>query len=160
MDAVEIRTIAKVTSGLVPFLLPATSSRYLDRVNVGFAALQMNQELGLSHTAFRIRRRYLSSLRISSSSAIESHARTIRCSQWIARIMLSWGFCRAPWHSSPPSPTSPGSQREQLLLVRVLLGAREAASSPGIIFYLHCGFARSIGRDTSATFMAAIRSRQ
>src|SRR5437899_1599254 len=52
MDAVEIRSIAKVTGRLVPFLIVCYFVAYLDRVNVGFAALTMNQDLGLSQTAF------------------------------------------------------------------------------------------------------------
>ena len=51
MRAVEIRTIAKVTRRLVPFLIICYFVAYLDRVNVGFAALTMNQDLGLSQTA-------------------------------------------------------------------------------------------------------------
>jgi sugar phosphate permease len=50
--AVEIRTIAKVTRRIVPFLIVCYFVAYLDRVNVGFAALSMNQDLGLSQTAF------------------------------------------------------------------------------------------------------------
>jgi len=52
MSAVEIRTIAKITRRLVPFLIVCYFTAYLDRVNVGFAALEMNQDLGLSQTAF------------------------------------------------------------------------------------------------------------
>ena len=52
MDAVEVRTIAKVSKRLVPFLIVCYFVAYLDRVNVGFAALTMNQDLGLSQTAF------------------------------------------------------------------------------------------------------------
>jgi sugar phosphate permease len=52
MNAVEIRTIAKVSTRLVPFLIVCYFVAYLDRVNVGFAALTMNQDLGLSQTAF------------------------------------------------------------------------------------------------------------
>ena len=48
MDAVEIRTIAKVSRRLVPFLIICYFVAYLDRVNVGFAALNMNRELGLT----------------------------------------------------------------------------------------------------------------
>jgi sugar phosphate permease len=52
MDAVEARTIAKVSKRLVPFLIVCYFVAYLDRVNVSFAALTMNQDLGLSQTAF------------------------------------------------------------------------------------------------------------
>ena len=48
MDTVEIRTIAKVTRRIVPFLIVCYFVAYLDRVNVGFAALSMNQDLGLA----------------------------------------------------------------------------------------------------------------
>ncbi len=52
MHPVEVRTIAKVARRLVPFLIVCYFIAYLDRVNVGFAALTMNQDLGLSQTAF------------------------------------------------------------------------------------------------------------
>jgi ACS family tartrate transporter-like MFS transporter len=52
MQTTETRTIAKVSRRLVPFLIVCYFVAYLDRVNVGFAALTMNQDLGLSQTAF------------------------------------------------------------------------------------------------------------
>jgi len=52
MNALEISTIGKVTKRLVPFLIICYFVAYLDRVNVGFAALTMNKDLGLSQTAF------------------------------------------------------------------------------------------------------------
>ncbi len=52
LQNVESRTIAKITKRLVPFLVLCYFSTYLDRVNVGFAALTTNQDLGLSQTAF------------------------------------------------------------------------------------------------------------
>ena len=48
MDSLEARTIAKVSSRLVPFLVACYFVAYLDRVNVSFAALTMNRDLGLS----------------------------------------------------------------------------------------------------------------
>jgi ACS family tartrate transporter-like MFS transporter len=54
VDAVRLerRTIARVTTRLVPFLILCYFVAYLDRVNVGFAALTMNKDLGISATAF------------------------------------------------------------------------------------------------------------
>ena len=52
MDAVEARTIAKVSKRLVPFLIVCYFIAYLDRVNVSFSALTMNQDLGLTQTAY------------------------------------------------------------------------------------------------------------
>ncbi len=48
----EAKTLARVTTRLVPFLILCYFVAYLDRVNVGFAALQMNKDLGLSSAAF------------------------------------------------------------------------------------------------------------
>ena len=52
METLEQRTIAKVSARLVPFLIVCYFVAYLDRVNVSFAALTMNKDLGLSSTAF------------------------------------------------------------------------------------------------------------
>ncbi len=50
MDPVEPRTIAKVSSRLIPFLIVCYFVAYLDRVNISFAALTMNKDLGLGST--------------------------------------------------------------------------------------------------------------
>jgi MFS transporter, ACS family, tartrate transporter len=52
IQTIETQSIAKVSRRLVPFLIVCYFVAYLDRVNVGFAALTMNQDLGLSQTAF------------------------------------------------------------------------------------------------------------
>ena len=52
MDPLEARTIAKVTKRLVPFLIACYFVAFLDRVNVGFAALTMNADLGLSASQY------------------------------------------------------------------------------------------------------------
>jgi sugar phosphate permease len=52
MDALEQATLAKVTRRLLPFLIVCYFVAYLDRVNVSFAALTMNQDLGLTQTAY------------------------------------------------------------------------------------------------------------
>jgi sugar phosphate permease len=52
MEALEQATLAKVTRRLLPFLILCYFVAYLDRVNVSFAALTMNQDIGLSATAF------------------------------------------------------------------------------------------------------------
>ena len=52
MESIQDRTLTKVTKRLIPFLIVCYFVAYLDRVNVSFAALTMNQDLGLSQTAF------------------------------------------------------------------------------------------------------------
>jgi ACS family tartrate transporter-like MFS transporter len=92
MHAVEIRTIAKVTKRLVPFLIVCYLIAYLDRVNVGFAALTMNQDLGLSQTAFGFGAGIFFIayfiLEVPSNLPLERFG----AHKWIARIMLSWGI--------------------------------------------------------------------
>src|SRR6476619_7345333 len=92
MDAVEIRTIAKVTRRIVPFLIVCYFVAYLDRVNVGFAALALNQALGLSQTAFGLVAGIffiaLFIVEVPSNLLLERFG----ARKWIAPIMLSWGI--------------------------------------------------------------------
>src|ERR1700716_2241171 len=95
MHAVEIRTLGKVTRRLVPFLIICYFVAYLDRVNVGFAALTMNQDLGLSQTAFGFGAGIFFIayfiFEVPSNLLLERFG----ASKWIARIMLSWGLVSA-----------------------------------------------------------------
>src|SRR6478735_10479083 len=89
---IETRTIARVTTRLVPFLVVCYFVAYLDRVNVGFAALTMNQDLGLSQTAFGFGAGifFLAYFlfEVPSNLLLERFG----ARKWIARIMLSWGL--------------------------------------------------------------------
>jgi sugar phosphate permease len=80
MEAVEIRTIAKVTRRIVPFLIVCYFVAYLDRVNVSFAALAMNQDLGLSQTAF-------------GGSRTRPAAMPAACCCWRRLASLPWESC-------------------------------------------------------------------
>ena len=151
LQDLEARTIAKVTTRLVPFLVVCYFVAYLDRVNVGFAALTMNQDLGLSQTAFGFGAGIFFVayfiFEVPSNLLLERlGART-----WIARIMLSWGILSGlmaclPWIARV---TGLGNENSFYLL-RVLLGAAEAGFFPGIIFYLTLGFRPSIVPGSSA----------
>ena len=85
MHPVEVRTIAKVAKRLVPFLIVCYFIAYLDRVNVGFAALTMNQDLACRGPCS-------ASAPASSSSHISFSRCHLGARKWIARIMLSWGI--------------------------------------------------------------------
>ena len=113
MDTVETRTIAKVSMRLVPFLIICYFVAYLDRVNVGFAALTMNKDLGLSQTAFGFGAGvfFLAYFifEVPSNLLLEKFG----ARKWIARIMLSWGilsgamaFIPAHRHAQPGSAMS------------------------------------------------------
>lgn len=157
LQDVEARTIPKVTTRLVPFLVVCYFVAYLDRVNVGFAALTMNQDLGLSQTAFGLGAGifFLAYFifEVPSNLLLERlGART-----WIARIMLSWGILSGsmgflPWISRV---TGLGNE-SSFYVLRVLLGAAEAGFFPGIIFYLTLWFPAEYRARIVGYFMAAI----
>jgi ACS family tartrate transporter-like MFS transporter len=157
MDAVEIRTIAKVTGRLVPFLIVCYFVAYLDRVNVGFAALTMNQDLGLSQTAFGFGAGIFFIayflFEVPSNLLLERFG----ARKWIARIMLSWGILSGLMAFIPTIGRATGLGNEySFYLVRVLLGAAEAGFFPGIIFYLTLWFPTEYRARIVGYFMAAI----
>ena len=157
MHAVETRTIAKVTKRLVPFLVVCYFIAYLDRVNVGFAALTMNQDLGLSQTAFGFGAGIFFIayfiFEVPSNLLLERFG----ARKWIARIMLSWGILSGTMAFIPAIARTTGLGNENsFYLLRVLLGAAEAGFFPGIIFYLTLWFPAEYRGRIVGYFMAAI----
>jgi MFS transporter, ACS family, tartrate transporter len=157
MDAVEIRTIAKVSKRLVPFLIVCYFVAYLDRVNVGFAALTMNQDLGLSQTAFGFGAGIFFIayfiFEVPSNLLLERFG----ARKWIARIMLSWGILSGTMAFIPAIARATGLGNENTFyLLRVLLGVAEAGFFPGIIFYLTLWFPAEYRARIVGYFMAAI----
>jgi D-galactonate transporter len=157
MHAVEIRTLAKVTRRLVPFLIICYFVAYLDRVNVGFAALTMNQDLGLSQTAFGFGAGIFFIayfiFEVPSNLLLERFG----ARKWIARIMLSWGILSGTMAFIPAIARATGLGNENTFyLLRVLLGVAEAGFFPGIIFYLTLWFPSEYRARIVGYFMAAI----
>ena len=157
MHAVEIRTLGKVTRRLVPFLIICYFVAYLDRVNVGFAALTMNQDLGLSQTAFGFGAGIFFIayfiFEVPSNLLLERFG----ARKWIARIMLSWGILSGTMAFIPAIARAPGLGNENTFyLLRVLLGVAEAGFFPGIIFYLTLWFPAEYRARIVGYFMAAI----
>lgn len=157
MDALEIRTVAKVTRRIVPFLVVCYFVAYLDRVNVGFAALAMNHDLGLSQTAFGLGAGIFFIayfiFEVPSNLLLERFG----ARKWIARIMLSWGILSGTMALIPAIAHVTGLGNENTFyLLRVLLGAAEAGFFPGIIFYLTLWFPAQYRARIVGYFMAAI----
>lgn len=145
---VEAAIMRKVTWRLLPFLMLAYFIAFVDRVNAGFAALQMNHDIGLSKAAFGFGAGifYISYVlfEVPSNLALEK----VGARLWIARIMVSWGIV-AGLMATIVGPWS-------FYAVRFLLGAAEAGFFPGVILYLTYWFpAESRGRII-AMFMVAI----
>ena len=142
-SAIETSTIRAISWRLIPFLVLAYFFSYLDRVNLGFAALTMNAELkftplifswgaGIFFFGYFI-------FEVPSNLALEK----IGASRWIARIMVTWGIISALMATV--------SGEVSFYTLRFLLGVAEAGFFPGIILYLTYWYPT----EYRARFMAA-----
>lgn len=144
----ETRTIARVTARLVPFLIVCYFVAYLDRVNVGFAALTMNKDLGISATAYGLGAGIFFFTYFIFEVPSNLFLERFGARKWIARIMLTWGLLSG-------AMAFIGGETG-FYVVRLLLGAAEAGFFPGIIFYLTLWFPASYRARIVGYFMAAI----
>jgi ACS family tartrate transporter-like MFS transporter len=144
----ERRTLARVSARLIPFLITCYFVAYLDRVNVGFAALTMNADLGLSASAFGFGAGifFLAYfvLEVPSNLLLER----MGARRWIARIMFTWGLVSGA--------TAFVHGETSFYVVRALLGVAEAGFFPGIIFFLTLWFPAVYRARIIGYFMAAI----
>lgn len=125
---IETRTIRKVQVRLIPFLFLLYVVAMIDRVNIGFAQLTMNKDLGLSSKQFSIAAGifFVGYFLFEVPSNLILHKVGARV--WIARILLSWGLVA--------SLTGLVQSVHQLYAARVVLGFAEAGYYPGIVLYL------------------------
>jgi MFS transporter, ACS family, tartrate transporter len=157
MDLIEKRTISKVMWRLMPFLVVCYFVAYLDRVNVGFAKLQMASALELSETAYGFGAGLFFIayflLEVPSNLALDRFGARL----WIARIMLSWGIISGLFAFIRPIAATLGISNEWVFyILRFLLGIAEAGFFPGIIYYLTLWFPSVYRARVVALFMLAI----
>ena len=146
--ALEERTIRRISWRLVPLLMVCYFAAYLDRVNISFAALQMNQDLHLSSAAYGLGAGlfFITYFLFGVPSNLLLYK--VGAPRWIALIMLGWGVCAAGMAFVHTKPA--------FYAMRLLLGATEAGFYPGVLFYLTLWFpARHRGRILGL-FIAAI----
>jgi ACS family tartrate transporter-like MFS transporter len=148
MEPLEQRTIAKVSARLIPFLVVCYFVAYLDRVNVGFAALTMNKDLGLSASAFGLGAGIFFIAYFLFEVPSNLFLERVGARKWIARIMFSWGVISGG--------TAFIGGETSFYVVRVLLGIAEAGFFPGIIFFLTLWFPAVYRARIIGYFMAAI----
>ncbi|MGC1676447.1 MAG: MFS transporter [Candidatus Binataceae bacterium] len=145
--ALEAAALAKVRRRLLPFLFVLYIVAYLDRINVGFAALQMNRALGLSDAIFGFGAGLFFAgyfiFEIPSNLILER----VGARRWIARIMLSWGAVAI----AMIAVRGPAS----FCALRFTLGAAEAGFFPGVILYLTRWFPARQRARAVALFMTA-----
>jgi len=139
---------AKVTRRLVPFLMLLYIIAWFDRINVGFAALQMNRDLGFSASVFGFGAGVFfigyALFEVPSNLLLAR----VGARRWIARIMVSWGlvsvammFVRGPL---------------SFYALRFVLGVAEAGFLPGVIYYLAQWFPRAQRARAISWFMIGI----
>ncbi len=140
--------IRKATRRLIPFLCFAYIVNFLDRVNIGFAALHMNKDLGFTPAVFGFGAGifFLGYIAFEIPSNLALHRFGARL--WIARIMISWGLVAC---AMALVHTETG-----FYVMRFLLGVAEAGFFPGIILYLTFWFPAERRARIVALFMAAV----
>lgn len=146
--AIEHRTMRKVYLRLLPFTFALYLICYLDRANIGFAALTMNRDLGFSSYIYGLGAGAFFwgyfILEVPSNLILER----VGARRWIARIMISWGIVSGSF-AFVQGPVS-------FFTLRFLLGLAEAGFFPGMILYFTYWFPPYHRARIIAGFMAAI----
>lgn len=147
-QSLEQRTIKKLMWRILPFTFLLYIVSYLDRANIGYAALQMNKELALTSEMFGL----VSGIffigyflfEVPSNVMLQRYGARV----WIARILISWGIVAAL--------TGLAQSTTQLYALRFLLGVAEAGFFPGIVLYLTYWFPVKHKATSIALFTSAI----
>lgn len=146
-DPLERRVIAKITWRLIPFLCACYLAAYLDRVNVGFAKVQMVADLKFSNAVYSLGAGIFFIGYFLFEVPSNLILRYVGARIWIARIMIVWGVISLCMMLAKNATHFYG--------LRFLLGAAEAGFFPGIIFYLTSWFPTAYRSRTIAVFMTA-----
>ncbi len=152
--AVDARKLyAKISWRLIPYIFVLYILAYLDRVNVGFAALEMKRDLHLSDTIYGLG----AGLFFLGSSMFDLPSNLLLGKfgprHWIARIMISWGVVATAMMLIRGGVS--------FAIMRFLLGVAEAGFFPGMILYLTYWFpsrerARAVAKFMTATAIAGV----
>lgn len=147
MEEFKASVFRKVTLRLIPFLVLAYLLNYVDRVNLGFAALEMNRDLGLTATTFGYGAGILFIgyflFGVPSNMGLQKYGARI----WLGLLLSVWG-CIVVGMAFITNVT-------EFLVVRFLLGAVEAGFFPGVIFYLTKWFPAAYRASITSRFMFA-----
>ncbi len=143
----ETRVLRKITLRIVPFVVLLYFIAFVDRVNIGVAALTMNKDLGFSPAEFGFGAGIFFLgyflFEVPSNLVLDKVGARI----WIARVMITWGFISGAM-AFVQGATS-------FYTLRFLLGVAEAGFFPGIILYLSYWFPARQRAAATAMFMAA-----
>jgi ACS family tartrate transporter-like MFS transporter len=125
---IHMRTMGKVSRRLIPFMIVMFLINFLDRVNISFAALQMNQDLGLSPSTFGFAAGILFVGYVAFEVPSNLLLQRVGARIWLARIMITWGVLATLMAFV--------YNERSLFTLRALIGIAEAGFSPGLVFYI------------------------
>lgn len=147
-DSIGRDTIKRVYLRIMPFLILCYIVAFLDRVNVGFAALHMNGDLGFTPYVYGFGAGIFSIgyfiFEVPSNLALHKVGARI----WIPRIMITWGIISAGFAFV--------YNENSFYVMRFLLGAAEAGFFPGIVFYLSKWFPARLRGGATAVFILGL----
>lgn len=141
-------TMKKISRRIIPFIFVLYIISFLDRVNIGYAALDMNKALGLTSSALGLISGifFFGYFLFEVPSNILMHRIGARI--WIARILISWG--------AVVIITAWAQNATHMYILRFLLGVAEAGFFPGIILYITYWFRAKEQARAFALFMTAL----
>src|SRR6267142_364186 len=147
-SALGARTVRKMQWRVLPFIFLLYVVAYLDRINIGFAALTMNKELAITSQQFGLIAGifFLGYFLFEVPSNLLLYK--IGARVWIARILVTWGIIAML--------TGFVHTVHQLYVVRFLLGLAEAGYFPGIVLYLTYWFRQREQAQTLALFLTGL----
>ncbi|HMO29500.1 MFS transporter [Enterovirga sp.] len=146
VDAASVH--GKLIRHIVPFLFICYVVSYLDRVNVGFAALTMNKDIGLTPTAFGVGAGLFFFGYFIAEVPSNLIMMKVGARFWIARIMITWGLVSA----LTAFVTGP----VQFGIARFLLGIGEAGFVPGVFLYISMWFPAAVRARATSLFLLGI----
>ncbi|HET6473707.1 MAG TPA: MFS transporter, partial [Pseudomonadales bacterium] len=151
--AVDSATLRRVSRRLIPFLFLLYVAAYLDRINVGFAQLQMKSALGFGDAVYGLGAGIFFVGYFLFEVPSNLVLARVGARVWIARIMITWGLISGAM-AFVETPTG-------FYALRFLLGAAEAGFFPGVIYYLGLWFparerAAAVSRFMTATAIAGV----
>ena len=147
-ESFESKTYHKVDLRIIPFLFLCYILAYLDRVNVGFAKLQMLKDLSMSDAAFATGAGIFFIGYFFFEVPSNVLLKKFGARMWIARIMITWGIVSGCMMFVTDEWT--------FYAMRFVLGLAEAGFFPGVIFYLTLWYPSRLRSSRTAWFVAAI----
>jgi MFS transporter, ACS family, 4-hydroxyphenylacetate permease len=146
--ALDDTIFRKVFRRLIWFLFILLVVSYMDRINIAFAALTMNKDLGLTAAAYGVSLTVFYATYALCEIPSNLMLAKVGARLWIARIMITWGLASAA--------TMFIAEMWSLYSIRALVGAAEAGFFPGILLYLTYWFPRTCRARVSALFIMGI----